>query len=271
MPSAAERFLVDFHAEHTGATSIALGDLPVRCQAAEFESSYDLLAAQVPQAAARVLDLACGDGFLLSRLARTPGRELAGVDMSAAELGRARDRLQGAAHLIQCRAQELPFPDGHFDAVVSHMALMLMDESDQVLAEVHRVLRSQGQLAAVVGAPFPSSPPFDAYRSLLQPHFAGSATRVAIGDPHWRTPDGTRQLLQQTGFREIAISDVDGELTLAPAQLWSWLMLMYDAHFVDAPTRESLRMKYLSTVSAMTDAQGKLRVPIRWVLVLGVK
>jgi SAM-dependent methyltransferase len=142
MPSPAERFLADFHARHAGATSVALGNIPVTCEGRPFASSYDALAARVPADASSLLDLACGDGYLLERIAALlPGARLTGIDMSAAELAAAGSRLQGRAALHEGRAQELPFADASFDAVTCHMAMMLMDDAPAVLAEVRRVLR----------------------------------------------------------------------------------------------------------------------------------
>src|SRR4051812_23916071 len=117
MPTEAERFLIAFHAEHPGATSIALGRLPVQCAGESFDSSYALLAARVPAAAQRLLDIACGDGFLLSILAGSrPRLQLTGFDMSEHELAAAASRLQDRARLVQANAKHVPFADGEFDA-----------------------------------------------------------------------------------------------------------------------------------------------------------
>ena len=268
MTSAAERFLVQFHSVHTGATSIALGDVSVRCGGSAYDSSYDLLVAQVPPDAAQVLDVACGDGFLLSRLLANRSVQVTGVDMSAEELARAALNLHGRAALVQCRAQALPFPDGFFDAVISHMALMLMDETEQVVSELRRVLKSGGRLAAVVGGPFPRSAPLAAYRALVDPHISTASSRVSIGDPRWRSADSIQQLLREAGFGQISVQDVDGELRLTPAELWDWFMLMYDAHFIEAATRESIRSDFLHAMHAHAGVDGRVIVPIRWMLVL---
>ncbi|MEV5176796.1 class I SAM-dependent methyltransferase [Streptomyces flaveolus] len=102
----------------------------------------------------RVLDLGCGDGLLLELPAGKAGRHLAGVDLSSHSLALARRRpaLSGA-RLEQGRAQELPFADDSFDACVSHMALILMSETEQVAAEVARVLSPGGVLASAASAP----------------------------------------------------------------------------------------------------------------------
>jgi ubiquinone/menaquinone biosynthesis C-methylase UbiE len=268
MSSAAERFLIDFHARLPGATGRAIADVAVRCAGRVFASSYELLAEQVPASAKRVLDVACGDGVLIALIARRcPGARLTGIDMSAAELAAARARLQGQAELVECRAQELPFADGSFDAITSHMALMLMDDVSAVLRELRRVAQRGARFSAVVGAGFPASPAMQRYRELLNPHLAASATRVAIGDARWREAEGPRALLQEAGFDGVTIDPVEGELRLPPSDLWDWFMLTYDAHFVDSRALAAIREQYLASMGPAADADGRIGLPVSWRLV----
>ena len=68
----------------------------------------------------RVLDVGCGTGELLSRLAaKYPQARLAGLDPVPEMLAVARDKLSDAADLRVGRANELPWEDGSFDLVVS--------------------------------------------------------------------------------------------------------------------------------------------------------
>ncbi|MDO9218289.1 MAG: methyltransferase domain-containing protein, partial [Lacisediminimonas sp.] len=75
-----------------------------------YASSYEILASVVPSTSQsiEVLDLACGDGFLLALLASRaqPHLSLSGVDLSAGELAVAAQRLGHSIPLIQARAQE---------------------------------------------------------------------------------------------------------------------------------------------------------------------
>ncbi|QDG53538.1 methyltransferase domain-containing protein [Persicimonas caeni] len=87
------------------------------------------------------LDLACGTG-------RTLDLATAGVDASAAMVGRARHRHPDTP--IECaRADALPYAPESFDAVFSLHFFMHLDPSyiRRVLAECHRVLRPGGLLA----------------------------------------------------------------------------------------------------------------------------
>lgn len=100
----------------------------------------------------RVLDVGCGTGNLL----RATGKrhrdvELFGVDPDLKMLARAERKLRRAglrAKLDKGFAQELAFPDASFDVVFSSLMLHHLDtpSKDEMLAEVHRVLRPGGVL-----------------------------------------------------------------------------------------------------------------------------
>ena len=68
----------------------------------------------------QALDVCCGTGDLIVRLAKRGGR-VAGLDMNGAMLNVARRRLAecniGQARLYQADALQLPFGDGQFDVV----------------------------------------------------------------------------------------------------------------------------------------------------------
>lgn len=153
MPLTTTEALSSFHARFAGASDRVFG----RGTVPDGRSSYQWLADQVPPEAARVLDLACGDGALLARLAR-PGREIMGLDRSEHELAAARARLGPEVALHHGVAQALPFPDGSFDAVTCHMAFMLMAQAEAVVAEIRRVLAPGGVFAGVIGVGGPKSP-----------------------------------------------------------------------------------------------------------------
>lgn len=94
----------------------------------------------------RLLDVGCGTGLLLSRLARAlPGVALAGVDRDRTMLAPARSRLPEAA-LLHAAAGSLPFADAAFDAAVTSSSLHFWPDPAEGLRELRRVLRPGGQL-----------------------------------------------------------------------------------------------------------------------------
>ena len=97
--------------------------------------------------AARVLDVGCGTGELLSKLAaKYPQASLAGLDPVAEMLSMAREKLSGAADLRVGWANELPWPDASFDIVVSCNMFHYITHPVEALREMERVLVPGGRL-----------------------------------------------------------------------------------------------------------------------------
>lgn len=107
---------------------------------------YEWLARSVSASANVVLDLACGAGAMIERLAR-PGRTVIGLDRSESELEAA--AALGRGPLVQAHASYLPFADGSFDAVVTSLGVGVVADRPRFLAEASRVLRPGGVFAAL--------------------------------------------------------------------------------------------------------------------------
>lgn len=99
------------------------------------------------EGARSVLDVGTGTGDL-ARLAQKHGMEGTGADISSAMLDQARRSFPGITW-VQCGADELPFPDQKFDAVVSAYVLRNLYRGgvlERSLREASRVLKPQGKL-----------------------------------------------------------------------------------------------------------------------------
>lgn len=138
------RYLAEFHAERAGVIESVLS----RALAGD-HSPYRWLARAVSASARVVVDLACGSGPMSRELAQ-PGRTVVGLDRSEAELALAGDRSPGP--WLQADGLGLPFRDGSVDVVTSTLGLVVMQPMSAVLAEVARVLRPGGVLAAIAPA-----------------------------------------------------------------------------------------------------------------------
>src|SRR3954469_9531133 len=101
----------------------------------------------------RILDAGCGSGPLFAAL-RDKGAVVTGFDQSAGMVAHARRRLGEDADLrVADLADPLPFADGEFDDVIASLVLHYLRDWDRVLAELRRVLKSDGRLIASVNHP----------------------------------------------------------------------------------------------------------------------
>jgi ubiquinone/menaquinone biosynthesis C-methylase UbiE len=96
---------------------------------------------------ARILDLGCGPGILLSRVASL-GFRTYGADFSPVLLSRARVRLSSpgapAGCLVRADAHRLPFEDGVFNVVLCIGVLSWVSHPEAVQREIARVLSPGG-------------------------------------------------------------------------------------------------------------------------------
>ena len=101
--------------------------------------------------AGRVLDLGCGSCDLAGYLAKTYHQQVTGIDISADSFPKQRGHSQrGRVRCIKKDAAHLDFvEDGSFDAVVMMWALHEMTRPNDILQEVHRVLRPGGKLLVI--------------------------------------------------------------------------------------------------------------------------
>jgi ubiquinone/menaquinone biosynthesis C-methylase UbiE len=95
----------------------------------------------------RVLDVGCGTGELLARLAaKYPDARLAGLDPVPAMLEKAKRKLSDKVELRVGWANELPWPDATFDRVVSCNMFHYITHPVEAVREMERVLRPGGKI-----------------------------------------------------------------------------------------------------------------------------
>lgn len=108
----------------------------------------DSLTVGVPDGG-RVLDVGTGPGRLTAMIAaRRPGLMVTGIDPSADMLARAHRRIADLpnAEVVLAGAEDLPFDDHTFDAVVSTLSSHHWADLAGALAQQTRVLRPGGRL-----------------------------------------------------------------------------------------------------------------------------
>jgi ubiquinone/menaquinone biosynthesis C-methylase UbiE len=149
----------------------------------------------------RALDVGCGTGYLLRQLdARCPDAvELTGVDPAPAMIAAARAAAAGGRlEWLEGTAEELPFPDGAFDLVVSTTSFDHWADQRAGLGECARVLAPGGRFVLT-----------DLFSSLLLPTLVGGRRRKA------RTRRRADRLLAAAGFRSAQWHGVEAGIIRA--------------------------------------------------------
>lgn len=109
----------------------------------EFIAYFAGLAASL--STGRVLEVGCGEGFLLSSLRSS---QLAAIDLSSEALRRSRRRV----HFIACvaLAERLPFPDQAFDLVLAVGVMEHFLNDREAIKEILRVLKPEGRYVTLI-------------------------------------------------------------------------------------------------------------------------
>ncbi len=103
---------------------------------------------------ASVLDLGCGTGKLMNRLAgKFPTMKAIGLDLAPKMLveARAKNKYRKRLIFVKGRAEALPFADEQFDAVFCTMSFLHYPHPEQVFEQVSRVLAPGGRFYLVDG------------------------------------------------------------------------------------------------------------------------
>lgn len=105
------------------------------------------------RAGQRVLDIAGGTGDLAAKFSELVGNTgevvLADINESMLEVGRERlvDRgILNNVSYVQANAEELPFPNNHFDCITIAFGLRNVTDKDAALRSMYRVLKPGGRL-----------------------------------------------------------------------------------------------------------------------------
>jgi SAM-dependent methyltransferase len=155
---------------------------------------------------ARVLEVGCGTGLILGRLAHSAA-EAIGLDVSPGMLGAARAR---GLSVVLGSATSLPFSSASFDLVCSFKVLAHVPDIQQALREVARVTRPGGRMVLEFYNPW--SLRYVAKR-LAGPQPISDGRTEADVYTRWDSPRGVRALFPA----DVEIEDVRGVRVLTPA------------------------------------------------------
>jgi len=151
----------------------------------------------------RVLDVGCGPGALTRELVQRLGpAAVSAVDPSESFVTAVRTRIPGIdAH--RAAAERLPFADDRFDCAVAQLVVHFMTDPVAGLAEMARVTRGRGLVAASVwdhaGGAGPLSVFWQAVQA-LDPDARGEAALAGAREGH------LAELFEQVGLHDVQAS-----------------------------------------------------------------
>ncbi|MEW6777431.1 MAG: methyltransferase domain-containing protein, partial [Bdellovibrionota bacterium] len=155
---------------------------------------------------ASILDLGCGAGHFALRLGEeVPGSHVTGADPSSQMIRRALgtrgDFRYVSVRFVLAPAEELPFSNGSFDAVVSLVSIKHWKDRKAGLAEASRVLRPGGKLYVAEIDPGRKGPELDSFLSRLPWPLRGGFTSTV--QPQGVALSECRRLVEGAGFEGI--------------------------------------------------------------------
>jgi SAM-dependent methyltransferase len=180
------------------------------------------LAAAAPKPGESVLDIGCGTGTTVLRLAEAvgPGGTVLGVDISEQQLALARRRLQAAgvpqAQVVLDDAATRDFPPATFDLAFTRFGVMFFADPVAAFSNIRRAMKPGGRLALAVFRPGPENPwttaSVAAIRHLVTPPAPPGPEEP--GQFSWGDPARVKRILGGAGFRDVALAPFDPQIRL---------------------------------------------------------
>lgn len=224
----------------------------------------------------RVLDVCTGPG-ILAQAAVKRGAEAVGLDFSSNLIEIAR-RAVPQAEFRQGDAQELPFEDDSFDAVVCGYGIIHLPDPEKGLREIHRVLKPGGTAAV---STWEMAKPSNGFGMIFGALNAHGNLDVPIPDGpsflQFSEPEDMTAALQATGFRDTAVRMVDQ--TFETDEPLGFIQALLDGAVraralivaQDDATRTAINETVADAMKQFRTTEGGYRVPMPAVVGSGVK
>ena len=178
------------------------------------------LAAAAPKPGESVIDVGCGTGTTLLRLAEAvgPAGRVLGVDISEQQLTLARERIAVVvqAQVMLDDAATHDFPPGAFDLVFTRFGVMFFADPIAAFTNIRRALKPGGRLALAVFRPGPENPWATASIAAIR-HLVPPPSSPGPDDPGqfaWGDPARVHRILGGAGFRDVMLTPLDLPITL---------------------------------------------------------
>jgi SAM-dependent methyltransferase len=178
------------------------------------------LAAAAPKPGESVLDIGCGTGTTLLRLAEAvgPTGHALGVDISEQQLTLARERIAGLAQaqVMLDDAGTHDFQPGGADLVFTRFGVMFFADPITAFSNIKRAMKPGGRLLLTVFRPGSDNPWATASIAAVR-HLVTPPTPPGPEEPgqfSWGDPARVRRILGGAGFSNVALTPLDLPITL---------------------------------------------------------
>ena len=229
-----------------------------------------LLDAAAVRAGARVLDVGTGPGHAAAAAARR-GALATGVDIADELLAVARRR-HPESSFLRADAEELPFDDDSFDALVANFAINHLPRPERAVREFARVLAPRGGIALSAW----DRPERNRFLGVLVDALREYSVGGPPGPDQYRFADDEefRALLSDAGWGNVEVLTIGFTHTASnPEELWLGLMggSVRTAGLVaeqPAPVRSEIRAAFERNAEAHLGEAG-LELPVSAKIALG--
>lgn len=174
-----------------------------------FKSLEQLIATADPKEGERILDVGTGTGIVALEAAKRVGSSgrVVGIDLAPGPLAIARRVAAGSnMEFLEMDAEDLKFPDGSFDAVLSEFAFMFFPDSQKALGEMKRVLRKNGRIALSVHGSADDVPYFSVIMSTIIRYVPDIIPPGRPGPHRFGEPELLRTEFERCGFSSIDVA-----------------------------------------------------------------
>lgn len=221
----------------------------------------------------RHLDVASGTGepgLTVARLAPAGRVTLTDISPEMLDVAARRAASEGLGNVETqvCSADDLPFEDAEFHSVTMRFGFMFLPDLPRATAEIVRVLKPGGRLAASVWV----RPEDNPWTSLVLDAVATEA-ELPPRDPdapsmfRCAAPGAVADLYHEAGLRDVEVHDVVVELvTASPQEYWDMMsehvsLVAAALQGVDAAQRERIAARTVEAVAEFQQPGGTVRVP----------
>lgn len=224
----------------------------------------------------RVLDVATGPGYVAAR-ARQRGAAVVGIDIAHEMVALARRRYP-EIDFRHGNAEELPFPDASFDAVVGSFVLLHLGRPERAAAECVRAAAPGGTVAFSVWDAPERARIFGVFLEAIQAAEAPPPPDVPPGPPFFRFSSDQEfaGLLHAAGLEDVKVRCITfTHRVAAPEELWRGVLdggVRTPAMILrqSADTQRRIRATFERLVEPYA-VSGGLEVPIAVKLASGTK